>query len=102
VEAVAIMSAESARITNAEHLNNNGSIDRGLFQINSVHGEASTFDPVKNAGYAFRLSQGGKNWTAWAAYNNGAYQKYMPELRRFKLYHPWRWLRLVDGWRNNS
>ena len=81
--ATAVCSAESSRYTEAVNTENaDGSIDYGLWQINSVHigqviaGAPVTIerllDPVENAriAYAFWLDQ---SWTPWAAYASGAY-----------------------------
>jgi hypothetical protein len=62
--ALTIMKCESGGRANAMNVNSGGSIDRGLFQINSCHGTHSTFDPEKNVAYAYRLyrSSGWKPW----------------------------------------
>lgn len=56
--------------------NSDGSIDRGLWQINSVHGAASTTEAKSNAASAVKIynSQGLR---AWTTYTNGAYKQYM-------------------------
>jgi TP901 family phage tail tape measure protein len=55
-------------------LNSDGSIDYGLWQINSIHGHSPSamYDPIKNARAAADIlsSQG---IGAWSAYNNGSY-----------------------------
>jgi hypothetical protein len=85
VVAVAVALAESGGrpgIDNAG-LNSDGSVDYGLWQINSVH-TASGFDPARasdptyNAAWARRVFLGaGGNWTPWVTYNNGAYQQHL-------------------------
>ncbi len=61
--------------------NRDGTIDRGLFQINSVHSQYDqdqlTTDPVYNAKAALDIlrTQGP---TAWSVYNNGDYKQYVP------------------------
>ena len=64
--------------------NANGSIDRGLFQINSIHQGNSWYptnpsDPLQSAkaARAIYLSQGLK---AWTVYKTGAYQKFVPSV----------------------
>lgn len=60
----------------------------GLFQINMLgdlgparrktHGLSSNedlFDPATNARVAYKISQGGTNWSPWAAYTNGRYKE---------------------------
>lgn len=71
--AAAIAMAESGGNSTASHGNTNGSIDRGLWQINSIWGTQSTFDPVANARAAVSISKGGTNWRPWCtAWSNGA------------------------------
>jgi Lysozyme like domain len=43
----------------------NGCVDRGLWQIDSVHGAQSTYDPMGNARAAVSISGNGTNWSAW-------------------------------------
>lgn len=77
VLAVAVMGAESGRRYRATYVNENGSVDRGLFQINDVHSgyisPERAYLPIPNAQYAFKLSSEGKDFSPWAAYNSGAY-----------------------------
>jgi len=58
-----------------------GSYDRGLWQINSYyHGEVSdacAFQVQCNTAAAFLLSSKGRNWSAWTAYNSGAWASYI-------------------------
>lgn len=71
--AAAVALAESAGRTDAGPTNGNGSVDRGLWQINSSHGSLSTFDPLGNARAAVQLSNNGANWQPWCtAYTDGA------------------------------
>lgn len=57
--AIRIVLGESSGVTTAVNVNRNGSIDRGLFQINDrYHPQfpvADAFDPVRNARYAFAV-----------------------------------------------
>lgn len=73
-EASAIAMAESGG--NPDAINNknaNGTTDRGLWQINSVHGSLSTLDPLANARAAVGISANGSNWRPWCvAWSNGA------------------------------
>lgn len=88
--AYAIAMAESAGNAKA-HNGNSGTGDNsyGLFQINMLgsmgparrkqYGLSSNedlFDPLTNAKIAFKMSNGGKNWTPWSTYNRGDYMKY--------------------------
>lgn len=75
--AAAIAMAESGGVINAVNHNTNGSTDRGLWQINSVHGSQSTFNELANARAAVAISNNGTNWTPWVTFNTGAYKKYL-------------------------
>lgn len=75
--AAAIAMAESGGNPNAQDNDSNGSIDRGLWQINSVHGAQSTFDPTANAQAAIMISNNGTDWSPWVTFQTGAYQKYL-------------------------
>lgn len=79
VTAVAVALGESGGNRNAEHKNGNGSIDRGLWQINSIHkfnGDWGNQDV--NAQMAFKVWQGaGGKWTPWSVYNNGRYRIFL-------------------------
>lgn len=62
-------------------INKNGTIDVGLFQINSVHLKkgytlSDLADCRKNVDIAFELFKA-QGWTPWVAYNNGSYKKFM-------------------------
>lgn len=71
--AAAIALAESGGNPNAVNdKNTNGSIDRGLWQINSVHGALSVLDPLANARAAVQISKNGSDWHPWCtAWSNG-------------------------------
>lgn len=63
--ASAIALAESGGNPDAKNSNSDGSTDRGLWQINTVHGPLSTFDPLNNAKAAVSISKNGTNWRPW-------------------------------------
>lgn len=92
--AVAIMTGESDRYTAATHLNDDGSTDRGLFQINSVHDGQISPDKallaLPNVAYAFTLSKGGDDFTPWAVFNGGRYLDFLHETKRVKHLGLWR------------
>lgn len=71
--AAAIAMAESGGRSDAYNgSNSNGSADKGLWQINTIHGKQSTFDPVENAKAAVAISKGGTDWRPWCvAWSNG-------------------------------
>jgi hypothetical protein len=75
--AAAIALAESSGNPNAENHNTNGTIDRGLWQVNSIHGAQSTFDILANAQAAVAISNGGTNFGPWTTYNTGAYKPFL-------------------------
>jgi Lysozyme like domain len=75
--ASAIAEAESSGNSGATDNDANGTTDRGLWQINSVHGAQSTYNPLANARAAVAISNNGTNWTPWVTYNTGAYEEYM-------------------------
>lgn len=67
-----------ANLNNAG-LNSDGSVDYGLWQINSIHGKpvSGMLNPIQNALYAKEIlaSQG---LGAWVAYSNGRYSGFSP------------------------
>jgi hypothetical protein len=56
--------------------NTDGTVDRGLWQINSVHGKASTVEAKSNAASAVKIYQT-QGLHAWTTYTNGAYKQFM-------------------------
>jgi hypothetical protein len=84
--ALSIMMAESGGIPGRiNDKNTNGSIDRGLWQINSIH---SQYDPIRlldpnyNAKAMADLSSGGTNWKPWVAYNEGHNKKFLSQVNQ--------------------
>ena len=77
---LAIMYAESNCRANLDNtgLNKDGSVDYGLFQINSIHGydKNDLMDPAFNIDVAYKIykSQGLR---AWSVYNSGKYLNYI-------------------------
>lgn len=47
--------------------------ERGYWQISPDHGPLSTYDPLGNARAAVAISSGGRDWSAWTTYTDGAY-----------------------------
>jgi hypothetical protein len=78
----AIAMAESGGKYRALNRNTNGSTDKGLWQINSIHGLEgkgyNLYDPEDNA-KAASVVYDKQGYKAWAVYNSGAYKKYAPE-----------------------
>lgn len=74
--AAAIAMAESSGNPQAQNGNRDGSVDRGLFQINSVWGAMSSFDLASNIRAAISISSNGQNWGPWSTFQNGAYRQF--------------------------
>lgn len=73
----AIAEAESSGDPNAVNYNTNGSVDRGLWQVNSSNDNSSAmFQPLPNAQEAVAIERS-QGLGAWVTFNSGAYQKYM-------------------------
>lgn len=84
VLATAIAGAESGYRPAATNRNTDGSIDRGVWQINSVHRKYNAnrlFDVGYNARAMAEISSGGSNWSPWVTYKTGAYRRYMAGAR---------------------
>lgn len=84
--AVAVALAESGGVTDGVSAPQPlGGRDRGLWRINSRwHPEVSdrcALDPVCSTQQAMRISNGGRNWSQWRAFTNGAYQRHMAAAR---------------------
>lgn len=86
--AAAVAMAESGGNSTAFNQDSNGSIDRGLWQINSSHGAASTYDVMGNARAAVQISCNGNctnscslsgftGWGNWTTFCSGAYRQFM-------------------------
>jgi hypothetical protein len=71
--AAEIAEAESSGRASATNYNTNGTVDRGLWQVNSIWGALSTYDPMANARAAVQISHDGRDWTPWITYDIGAY-----------------------------
>jgi hypothetical protein len=86
VMAIAVALAESGGNPKATNLDSNGTVDRGVWQINSVHAEYSAacdYDPSCAAGAAFSISADGTNWGAWVTYQHGAEIPFLPVAASF-------------------
>jgi urease accessory protein UreH len=119
ITAASVMTAESQRYAKAWHHNHEHdsdgnnvvrndtgeiiilSTDRGLFQINDVAqpnvSEEEAFDAKINVDAAHKIYRTrGDKFTAWAAYNSGAYLKYVPEFTVVWLRGSWR--KRIEAW----
>lgn len=76
---LAIAKAESKLNPHAiNRANRNGSVDTGIFQINSIHGYDEEY--IKNEDNNLKIAREiyeKQGVTAWASYNNGAYLKWL-------------------------
>jgi hypothetical protein len=78
--ALAIAKAESGLNHHAvNHGNRNGSKDCGIYQINSVHRPTveQCTNPAANIALARKIYDSRGDWSAWSAYNNGAYLRHI-------------------------
>lgn len=75
--AASIALAESSGQQHSTDNDSNGTVDRGYWQINSVHGAQSTYDPVGNVKAAIAISRNGADFSPWVTYNSGAYKQYL-------------------------
>lgn len=76
--ATAIALAESGGVPNALNRTSR-EVSVGLWQINTMSHPYSADDmrdPIKNARAAFRISRGGRDWSAWAAFTKGRYRQF--------------------------
>ena len=85
VLATAVALGESEGYASATHYNGDGSVDRGLWQINSLawpmYGTSCVFDPACNASAMAAISNKGASFSHWLAYTNGRYQMFMDRAR---------------------
>jgi hypothetical protein len=76
--AIAVAKAESGLGETKYHVNKDGSIDIGIFQINSVHwskpgcSPKELFDAYKNVDCAYKIWEK-QGWTPWVAYQSGSF-----------------------------
>ena len=96
---VAVMCAESARYPDSWHENFNEagelvSTDWGLFQLNDKAQDLELpydLEEIPNATKAHQIYKDrGKKFTAWAAYNSGAYLKFLPSVQAARDLGRWR------------
>jgi hypothetical protein len=77
---VAIAQAESSLDPNAQFTNTDGSLDRGILQINNRwHPEVSdacAYNVACAFQQGFKISNQGSNFSPWATFKSGAYTQY--------------------------
>jgi len=77
---VGIAQAESGLDTSARGTNTDGSLDRGILQINNRwHPEVSdscAYNPACAFQQGYRISNKGTNFNAWATYTSGKYRQF--------------------------
>ena len=80
--AVAVALAESGGDPLATDHDTNGTVDRGLWQINSVHraySAACDYAPSCATRAAYAISAHGRDWSPWVTYQRGEEIAYLPE-----------------------
>lgn len=83
--ALAVVRAESDCRFDAVGQNTDGTIDRGYWQINSIHPGITPEqygDPIASTNHAYGIylaekNRSGNGWKAWSSYNNGSYKKFL-------------------------
>lgn len=64
--------------------NSNGTIDRGLWQLNSRY-HPFISDCYKNTDRAYEVYTAWKGFEAWSTYNSGKYKKYISKYEKYTL-----------------
>jgi hypothetical protein len=87
IKAVAVALAESGGYTEATNTNSDGSIDRGLWQLNNKYqpqvSDACAFDPACATREAYKIYRDRSyTFNPWAAYTSGAYKKHLAAATR--------------------
>jgi len=72
--AAEIATAESSGQQYSTEHDSNGTVDRGYFQINSIWGSGSTYDPMGNARAAVQISHDGTDWSPWVTFDENKYE----------------------------
>lgn len=84
--AMAVMQAENTAcnpVKDNKGMNSDGSVDYGLFQVNSIHADMVggnlelLRDPSVNIAVAYRIYSAKHNWTPWSTFNSGKYKEYV-------------------------
>lgn len=84
VTGAAIAKAELGLCSDATNNNTNGSIDYGLFQINSIHpyddaDPTRLFEPSYNTVAAIEIYNDSGSWRPWSTYNASRYTQFLGE-----------------------
>jgi hypothetical protein len=94
--ATAVALAESGGDPRASNTTGNSppSTDRGLFQLNSYwqkkYSDAVAYDPQQASAAAYEIYQDrGGNFSAWSAFNNGSYTRYLAAGGSFQADEPY-------------
>lgn len=76
--AIAIAKAESRLHPKATNQNTNGSVDCGIFQINSIHNptKEQCEDPEENIKLAYNIYQK-SGFNPWVSYKSGSFNKFL-------------------------
>lgn len=85
VVAIAVAMAESSCTPRARNVNDGGSVDRGLWQLNSYYhsevSDACAYQIQCNANAAWTISSHGAKWSPWSAYDNGSWKAFLVNAR---------------------
>lgn len=64
-KAAALAMAASGGNPDYQKVNSDGTVDKGLWAINSTYGKQASTDPVENARAAVAVSSNGRDWEPW-------------------------------------
>ena len=90
---VAIAMSESCLNNNASHTNTDGSVDRGVLQINNkAHPDVSdtcAFNESCAFQAAYQISKQGTDFSAWTTYADNSFQQNMPIVQNITGIEGW-------------
>lgn len=78
----AIALTESGGNTDATNTNKNGSVDTGLWQINSIHGISGNLKDARTNARAAKTVYDKQGFGAWVVFNTNTYQRKLPDALR--------------------
>ena len=75
--AIAIAKAESGLRCEAVNVNRGGSVDKGVFQLNSVHTAKGNLDDCLEGIKIAKVIYDRQGWSPWVAYTNKSYKRFL-------------------------